>query len=126
MGIIDGISTLYDGNIQFFPPFEGKLAGVPDELADLLRQSDGVMETMVHPRSGEVIPVGWVIYPGAMMAEETVFYRETYGVEGTAFATDGAGSPYLLKRGGQVVHFDPIDGEEVFAAGSLVKFFRCS
>ena len=125
MGMIDGISALYSGNIQLFPPFEGGLEGVPGELADLLRQSDGLMETMVHPRSGEVIPVGWVIYPGAMMAEETDFYRETYGVEGTVFATDGAGSPYLLKRGGRVVRFDPIDGEETPAAGSLAEFFRC-
>ena len=91
-----------------------------------MRCSDGVMETMRHPRTGETIDAGWILYPCAMIVEETAFCCETYGTEGTAFADDGAGDLFLLKGDGTVVCFDPIDGAESPAAGSLAEFYRIS
>lgn len=125
MELLDRISALYGGNIQLFPPYRGRRPeGLPAELFDLLRRSDGVMETMVHPQASEVIPVSWIICPCLMITEETAFYRETYNAEGTVFSSDGAGNPFLLKSDGTVVRFDAIDGEEVFAARSLSDFYR--
>lgn len=125
MGLVDDIRVLYGGNVRVFPPCEGREdLGLPGEILGLLRVSDGLMETMVRPGTGEVIPVSWIVYPRAMMAEETGFYRETYGLEGIVFSDDGAGNPFLLKNDGAVVRFDAIDGEEVPVAGSLAEFFR--
>ena len=125
MELLDCISALYGGNVRLFPPYGGRRPeGLPAALFDLLRRSDGVMETMAHPQTGEVIPVSWIIYPCSMIAEETAFYRETYNAEGTAFSSDGAGNPFLLKRNGTVVRFDVIDGTEVPAGRSLSDFYR--
>ncbi len=91
---------------------------------DILQRCDGVMETMIHPQTGKVIPISWIIYPCSMIAEETAFYRKTRSAEGTVFSSDGAGNPFLLKRNGTVVRFDVIDGTEVPAGRSLSDFYR--
>ena len=69
---------------------------------------------MIHPQTGKVIPISWIIYPCSMIAEETAFYRKTRSAEGTVFSSDGAGNPFLLKR----------NGTEVPAGRSLSDFYR--
>jgi hypothetical protein len=125
MELLDCISAFYGGNVQFLPPYEGRRpVGLPAELFDILQRGDGVMETMIHPQTGKVIPISWIIYPCSMIAEETAFYRKTRSAEGTVFSSDGAGNPFLLKRNGTVVRFDVIDGTEVPAGRSLSDFYR--
>ena len=125
MELISQISKLYEGNVRFFPPYSGECpVNLPEELYTLLRVSDGVMETMPDPVTGEALSVGWVLYPCAMMLEESSFYHAEYGLSGTVFAGDGGGCPYLLKGDGTVTCYNAIDGEEEPAAKSLSDFYR--
>ena len=124
MDIIKKIRKLYQGNILLHPPYLGEnTEEIPEKLLSILRISNGISETIVHPKSGEKIVIEWIIYPHEMMVSDTAFYRTEYQVEGIVFSGDGAGNPYLLKSNGTVTQFDGIDGTETEKAHSLEDFW---
>lgn len=124
MDHIDQIAALYQGNILLHPPYEGEWTiNTPEEIRSILRISNGIEETMLHPKTGERMSIGWIVYPYEMMLEENSFYQQEYGIEGFVFSDNGAGEPYLLKADGTVACFDPICGEESRAAESLSSFY---
>ena len=125
MDFIQAIDNRYEGNILLNPPYEGERPGdIPEEIYEILCISNGIMETMLHPNTGERLSIGWIIYPDEMMREESSFYREEYGIEGVVFATDGAGDPYIFKPDGRIIRLDPTCGEEAEEAGSLREFYE--
>ena len=125
MDFIQAIDNRYEGSILLNPPYEGeRLEGIPEEIHAILCISNGIMETMLHPETGESLSIGWIIYPYEMIREESSFYREEYGVEGVVFTSDGAGDPYILKPDGRVMRLDPTCGEETGEAGSLREFYK--
>ena len=123
--MIKTISELYQGNILLHPPYLGEnTEGIPEELLSILRASNGISETMIHPQSGEKMAVEWIVSPYEIIVSDTAFYRAEYQVEGTVFSSDGAGSFYLLKPNGTVTQLDGIDGMETEKARSLEEFFQ--
>ena len=63
MDIIKKIRKLYQGNILLHPPYLGEnTEEIPEELLSILRISNGISETIVHPKSGEKIVIEWIIY----------------------------------------------------------------
>ncbi|MDE7399778.1 MAG: SMI1/KNR4 family protein [Oscillospiraceae bacterium] len=123
MDFIGEISRLYDGSILPSEPYTGERADIPEELLDILRVADGIRETMPNPETGEPMSIAWVLYPYDYMVKESEFYHNEYGVEGTVFADDGAGNPYILKSNGSVSLFDAIDVAESPIAVSLMDFY---
>lgn len=125
MDFIQAIDRIYEGNILLNAPYEGERPkDIPEEIFAILRVSDGIEETMIHPGTGESLVIERIIYSCEMMREESSFYQEEYGVEGVVFATDGAGDPYILKPDGRVTCLEAAAGEETEAAGSLREFYR--
>lgn len=124
MDIIQCIRRLYNGNIRLCPPFTGEPeAGFPPELLAVLRESNGVWETMVHPKTGEVLVIARALYPYEQIEEETGFLSRNGGPEGWAFTDNGADCVYLLKKDGTVTCYDSTDGTEKTSAPSLAKFY---
>lgn len=124
--MIDIISKIYNGNIKRYEPLgdEQYAEGtVPKDLLELLKVSNGISETMVHPVTGQVEEIGWILYPLEEMIENSRFYQEEYSVKGTVFCDDGAGNPYYIKEDGKVYLFECIDNEEVCKADSLYDFY---
>ena len=121
---IKNIAEAYGGEISLRAPYRGaRSEDIPEELYSILEISDGISETAQNPCTGEKMTVAWILYPHAQILEESRFFKNEYGVDGTAFTDDGAGNPYLLKAGGTVVFFDAIDGEEIHKAASLYEFY---
>lgn len=81
---------------------------------------------MANPKTGEIMPIGWIVYPYEMIRSDTAFYRAEYKIDGIVFSDDGAGNPFILKLNGAVVCFNAIDGEEVKAANSLSEFWAAN
>ena len=124
MDYIREISEMYHGNISLQPPCQTEIAlDVPAEMTSILHVSDGICETMADPETGEVMPIGWIIYPYEMIRSDTAFYKAEYKIDGVVFSDDGAGNPFIFKPDGAVVCFNAIDGEEVKAANSLSEFW---
>ena len=121
--IIDAIKELYNGMIRLQEPADCEESDLPEELKLLLSQSDGIEETMIHPKTGEEISIGWIVYPLEEINSETQFYREEYRINGVVFSGDGAGNPFYLSDG-KVYEFDPIDNESILKADSLEEFFK--
>ena len=121
--IIDLIREFYDGNIELKDPNTSGELLVPDILKNILTQADGILETMEHPKSGEKMTIGWIIYSYDMIVKQSAFYKEEYGLDGTVFSDDGAGNPYYILND-KIYQFDPIDNESELKAGSLEEFYR--
>ncbi len=50
--IIDDIRALYNGMIKLQDPVVCDDCDLPEELKSLLKQSNGIQETMIHPKTG--------------------------------------------------------------------------
>ena len=121
--IIDVIADFYDGMIKLQEPVDCDSFDLPKELKELLSQTNGIQEIMVHPQTGEEIVIGWIIYSLDEIKKETQFYKEEYGINGVVFSGDGAGNPYYISDG-KIYEFDPIDNESIFKADSLEEFYK--
>lgn len=120
--IIELIKSFYDNNIELQEPHVSDMS-VPDVLKSILAKSDGILETMIVPKTGERITIGWIIYSYEMIQKETAYYKDEYGVEGTVFSGDGAGNPYYILDD-KIYQFNPIDNESELIADSLEDFYK--
>jgi len=123
------ISDKYNGNIILSQPLSKEVAEqaeryLPAELLRILKQSNGIEESMVLPDTGKPEPIAWIVYSYEMILEESRYFRETYLLEGVVFSDDGAGNPYYMKENGKVYCFEAIDDEEILVAESLEVFWR--
>lgn len=124
--LIELISNDYNGNIKLYQPLkEEKYKFFPAALLNILKVSNGIMETMVYPGTGERLDVGWIVYPAEEILERSEFYQKKYLLDGTVFSSDGAGNPLYMKRDGKVYLLNVIGKEEVCIANSLYDLY-CS
>ncbi len=121
--IIDDIKALYNGMIKLQEPVNCDDCDLSEELKSLLKQTNGIQETMIHPKTGEEMVIGWIIYSLDEIIRETQYYKEEYGIDGVVFSGDGAGNPFYLLDG-KVYEFDPIDNESELKADSLEEFYK--
>lgn len=122
MNIIELIDEKYEGNIKLQDSLDCNDDTLPDVLIEILRQSNGINETMIHPNTGELMEIGWIIYPYDEIMKWSSYYHDEYGLSGVVFSDDGAGNPFYLYDG-KVYEFDPIDNESELIADSLEVFF---
>ncbi len=121
--IIDLIKMKYGNDIKLLEPSFCEDMSIPDKLRAILHQTNGIQETMFHPKTGEKIVTGWILYSYEEMVRSTNNYKNEYGLQETVFSDDGAGNPYYLLEG-KVYEFDPIDNESTFLANSIEEFYR--
>ena len=120
--IIELISKKYKSCIKLMDPVECIDINLPGSLKEILLSSNGVLETMPHPKTGETMDIGWIVYSYEEICRATAYYKKEYGLSGTVFSDDGAGNPYYIFQD-KVYEFDPIDNESVLKADSLELFF---
>ena len=120
--ILDLIKEKYMGNIKLQEPLDVIDAALPESLNMLLKHTNGIKETMILPKTSELIEIGWIIYAYDEICRLTDYYRNEYGLSGIVFSGDGAGNPFYLSDG-KVYEFDPIDNESELKADSLEEFF---
>lgn len=125
MDYISRIYNTYGGNISLQAPYQGKKAeNIPDELYSILSVSNGILQTMFHPETGEKIEITWILYPFDLMSEQTAFFKAEYNIEGVVFADDGAGSPFIMKPDGKIICYNVIVVEETIVANTLFDFYK--
>ena len=122
MNIFNLINEKYKGNISLQEPLNCG-DNLPKELIAILGHSNGIMETMIHPKTGEMMEIGWIIYPYDEIKKWSSYYQNAYGLSGVVFSDDGAGNPFYLFDG-KVYEYDPIDNESELIADSLEELFR--
>lgn len=123
---IEQISKLYDGKILVMPVCRDadiEKDEIPEELYDILKQCDGIKETLTNPITNETEEIAWILYSYKMVLEESRFYKENYQTDGIVFSDDGAGNPYYITNEGKVCCYETVYGEECFVADSLADFF---
>ena len=121
--IIEQIKKKYDGRIKLNDPVTIYNTDIPEEIRDILAISDGILETMIIPKTGEEMTISWIVYSYSEIQKATEYYKNEYGIEGTVFSDNGAGDPYYINDG-KVYLFEPIDNESEMLADSLEDFFR--
>lgn len=106
-------------------PYEDeKDKNIAEELYSILCISNGILETMCLSNRDENIVIGWILYSHEMMMEWTAFYTANYGIKGTVFSDDGAGSPFIMNLDGTITCFNAIDNESIKMAETLLDFFQ--
>ena len=121
--IVGLIKKKYGDNIKMLEPIACDDVNIPNCLRGILHQSNGIQETMLHPKTGKQIVIGWIIYPFEEIINITNYYKEEYGLSGVIFCDDGAGNPFYLLDD-KVYEFDPIDNESSLVADSIEEFFE--
>ena len=127
--MIELISEMYKGNISLQKPLNiGDISNydIPEELLNLLKQSNGIKETMVNPDTGRSEEISWIIYSYEEIIKWTNFYKDTYSIEGIVFSDNGADEVYYVKSNGKIYSYDAISEEETYVADSLQSFFTLS
>ena len=109
MNIFNLINEKYKGNISLQEHLNC-VDNFPKELMAILGHSNGIMETMIHPKTKS-------------STDMFSYYQNEYGLSGVVFSDDGAGNPFYLFDG-KVYEYDPIDNESELIADSLEEFFR--
>ena len=122
MNIINLINEKYKGNISLQEHLNC-VDNFPKELMAILGHANRIMETMIHPKTGEMMEIGWIIYPYDEIKKWSSYYQNEYGLSGVVFSDDGAGNPLYLSDG-KVYEYDSIDNESELIADSLEEFFR--
>ena len=121
--IIDLIKKKYGDDFKLLEPILCEDISIPEKLRNILQQSNGIQETMAHPKTGEKMVIGWILYSHEEMVKATNYYKDEYGLHGTVFSDDGAGNPYYLFED-KIYEFDPIDNESTLLANSIEEFYR--
>lgn len=122
---IKKIVEMYNGNIILQPPCQREMSeDIPQEIRSILCISNGIQETIAVAQTDQPVVIGWIIEPYDMMMSDTAFYRSVYKIDGVAFATDGAGNPFIIKPNGTIICFNGIENDETEVADSLSDFFE--
>ena len=116
--IIELIKQKYGDLCQLCPPLDEEkypLAEkmLPAVLFEALKISDGVLELMSHPNvdDGKPFPIGFIIDSFEGICANSRELSELYGVEGLAFAGNGAGGYYVIDPDGKIYLYECV-GEE--------------
>ncbi|MBQ1295195.1 MAG: hypothetical protein IIY21_14220, partial [Clostridiales bacterium] len=72
--IIDVIKDFYNGMIKMQEPVDCDSYDLPEEIKALLSQTNGIQETMILPKTGEEIVIGWIVYSLDEILRETQYY----------------------------------------------------
>lgn len=69
---------------------------LPEELKSILKFSNGIEELMRNPKTQKLMSISYIIYSIDMVLSQTIFYRDTYGLEKCIVFSDyGAGNPFI-------------------------------
>lgn len=120
--IIDLINKKYDRRISLNNPIACEDNSIPELLREILQKTNGIQETMIHPKTGEKMEIGWIVYSYDEIIYATNYYKKEYGLSGTVFSDDGAGNPYYIYDD-KIYEYNPIDNESYLKAESLDDFF---
>ena len=97
------------------PQLSDAKALLPNDLLELLKASNGVLEMMTHPKANDGKPfvIGSILYSFDEIVTESKAFYELYGIEGLAFAGNGAGGFYVMNPDGKIYLYECVgeDGE---------------
>ena len=118
--IISFIQQKYGDLCQLCPPLNEEqypLAEkmLPTTLFEVLKISNGVLELMSLPNvdDGNPFPIGFIIDSFDGICSGSREFNELFGMEGLAFAGNGAGGFYVMDPDGKIYIYECVgeDGE---------------
>jgi hypothetical protein len=127
--IIELIKQKYGDLCQLCPPLDEEkypLAEkmLPAVLFEALKISDGVIELMPHPNvdDGKPFPIGFIIDSFEGICVNSRKLSELYGVEGLAFAGNGAGGYYVIDPDGKIYLYECVGEEGEYYAENIMEY----
>ena len=107
------IQQKFGDSCRFCPPLnEPQLSYAktifPNDLLELLRISNGVLELMTHPKvnDGKPFVIGNILYSLNEILTESKAFSELYGIEGVVIAGNGAGGYYIIQPDGTIYLYE--------------------
>ena len=113
------------------PPLDKALydeakANLSDELFALLKESNGILLLMEHPKAngGKPFVTGSIIYPFEEMKSHTAVFKELFSEEGFVIAGNGAGGYFVLKNDGKIFLYEYAGEEGSMYAECLTDYLN--
>lgn len=80
--VIDLIYKKYNGQIKLNNPIVCKDNSIPESLREILLKTNGIQETMIHPKTGEPMEIGWIVYSYDEIGKRVRTKKEITGEDG--------------------------------------------
>ena len=129
MNIVELIQQKYGELCQFCPPLEEIQYSIaktflPNDLFELLKISNGVLELMTHPKvnNGKPFVIGSIIYSFEEICSESKAFTELFGIEGVAFAGNGAGGFFIINPDGKIFLYECVGEEGEYYAENIREY----
>jgi len=81
---------------------------LPNDLLEILKISNGILELMTHPKvdDGQPFVIGSIVYSFDDILFESKEFAELYGMEGVVLAGNGEGGYYIIQPDGTVYLYE--------------------
>ena len=127
--IIHMIQQTYGNLCQLCPPLDEEQYPhaekmLPAALFEVLKISNGVLEMMSLPNvdNGKPFSIGFIIESFDGMCSASKELRELYGIEGLAFAGNGAGGYYVMNPDGKIHLYECVGEDGDFYADNIMEY----
>jgi hypothetical protein len=81
---------------------------LPNDLLEILKISNGILELMTHPKvdDGQPFVIGSILYSFDDILLESKEFAELYGMDGVVLAGNGAGGYFIIQPDGTVYLYE--------------------
>ena len=131
--VISFIQQKFGKFCQFCPPLSEEqypLAEkmLPPVLFEVLKISNGVLTLMALPNvdDGKPFPMGYIIDDFDGICSGMKEFHELFGVEGLAFAGNGAGGFFVMEPDGKIFLYECAGEDGIFYADDIMEYISKS
>jgi hypothetical protein len=127
--VIELIQQRSYGAYRLCPPLEEPqlsqaMTMLPNDLLEILKVSNGILELMTHPKANDGKPfvIGSILYPFDEIVSQTKVFNELYTVEGIVFAGNGAGGYFVIRPDGNIYLYEYVGEEGEYYAEDIIGY----
>ena len=106
------------------PQLSDAKALLPNDLLELLKASNGVLEMMTHPKANDGKPfvIGSILYSFDEIVTESKTFYELYGIEGVVLAGNGAGGYFVIQPNGKIFLYEYVGEAGEYYAQNISEY----
>ena len=126
---IELIQQKLGASFRLCPPLEEPQLSLaknmlPNDLLELLKISNGILELMTHPKTNDGKPfvIGSILYSFDEILSESKAFYELYGIEGIVIAGNGTGGYFIIRPDETIYLYEYVGEEGEYYAKNISEY----